>query len=97
LDTAALIGDDRDRVSFIGGPAITVNTGDGIFLDTSESNSKDKVFLINASGTGNDSTTFDLHDGSSTCGSNQWVHNEYGTSEAGGVMNPACIPDVPIP
>lgn len=69
-------------------PAVTGNKGDGIFLDASESAAADQVFTIRASGNGG----FDLHDATSTCGSNHWVANDYGTADANGVSNPACIP-----
>ena len=73
-------------------PAVAGNAGDGIFLDASESSTKDQVTLVKASGNGG----VDLHDASTTCGSNHWVHNDYGTASAHGVSNPACIPNVPF-
>ena len=73
-------------------PAIAGNAGDGIFLDASESSTKDQVTLVKASGNGG----VDLHDASTTCGSNHWVHNDYGTASAHGVSSPACIPNVPF-
>jgi hypothetical protein len=94
-NTSVRIGDAP--VGFISGPAITGNGGDGILLDVSESAAQDQVFLTNVRLNGNGSTTFDLHDATSTCGGNHWVHNEYDTSEAGGVTNPLCIPNTPIP
>jgi|SRR5208282_1833119 len=72
-------------------PAISGNKGDGIFLDASESTRADQVFLIKASGNGVTSG-YDLHDASATCGSNHWVGNDYGTANANGVSDPACIP-----
>ena len=72
--------------------AITGNAGDGIFLDKSESTAGDQVFLVKATG----NRGYDLHDASSTCGSNHWVANNYGTANANGVSNPACIPLTPF-
>lgn len=69
-------------------PAISGNKGDGVFLDASESSTIDQVYVINSTG----NTGFDLHDATSTCGDNHWVHNNFGTSKAGTVTSPACIP-----
>jgi hypothetical protein len=76
--------------------AVTLNKGDGIFLDASEASNKDQVVLVEAMGNGV-VAGFDLHDATSTCGSNHWVHNNYGTADAAGVSNPPgplpCIPN----
>jgi len=72
-------------------PSVTGNKGDGIFLDASESNNKDKVYLVSARGNGITSGS-DLHDATSTCGLNQWVTNDYVTAKAAGVTSPSCIP-----
>jgi len=76
-----------------GSPAITLNAGDGILLDASESGNADQVYLVKASG----NTGIDLHDASYTCSNNHWVHNQYGTSKAGSTSDPACIPNDTIP
>jgi len=90
-NSAVKVGDAPE--GFISGSAIEGNAGDGIFLDASESNKQDQVFLINASGNG----AIDLHDATNTCGNNHWVHDEYGTAKAGSTSNPVCIPNTPIP
>jgi hypothetical protein len=72
--------------------AITLNNGDGIFLDVSEAVAKDQVYFILSKGNGV-SSGVDMHDATSACGSNHWVHNVFGTADAGGVPNPACIPN----
>jgi hypothetical protein len=84
------VGDAPAGISTV--PAITGNSGDGVFLDKSESSNKDQIYLINASG----NSGIDLFDASSTCGNNHWVHNNYGTAEAAGVSNPSCIPLSPF-
>jgi hypothetical protein len=72
--------------------AVTGNTGDGIFLDVSEAFKKDQVVLVEAMSNGDGIATFDLHDATSTCGLNHWVHNDWGTADAAGVPSPPCIP-----
>lgn len=71
--------------------AITGNAHDGVFLDKSESAAIDQVFLVKATGNGVTSG-YDLHDASTTCGSNHWVSNNFGTANANGTSNPVCIP-----
>ncbi len=78
-------------IGVVSTPAVTGNKGDGIFLDKSESAAIDQVFLVKATGNGLTSG-YDLHDASTTCGSNHWVANNYGTADANGTSNPACIP-----
>ncbi len=73
-------------------PAISGNAGDGVFLDASESSNQDQVYVMNSTGNGG----IDLHDASSTCGNNHWVHNNFGTSKAGSVTSPSCIPLSPF-
>ncbi|MFZ1122368.1 MAG: hypothetical protein WAN81_19245 [Candidatus Binataceae bacterium] len=79
-------------IGFAGGAALTGNAGDGLFLDKSESTAQDQIFLTFASGNGG----IDLHDANNTCGDNHWVHNQFGTAEAGTTPNPSCIPNVPF-
>lgn len=93
------VGDAPEGETGDSSPGVTGNAGDGIFLDASEATTKDQVFLINASG--NHTTSgFDLHDASSTCGDNHWVTNTFnpptGTTRAGTVSSPACIPNTPF-
>jgi hypothetical protein len=78
-------------IGVISTPAVTGNKGDGIFLDASESSAQDQVVLVKATGNGVTSG-YDLHDATATCGSNHWVSNNFGTADANGVPNPACIP-----
>lgn len=76
-----------------GSPAIAANGGDGVFLDASESANADQVYLDKVSGNGG----IDMHDATTNCGNNHWVHNQFGTSQAGAVLSPACIPNGTIP
>jgi hypothetical protein len=81
-------------IGFPSGPAVTSNTGDGIFLDASESTTQDQVVFNFVEG----NSAIDLHDATTTCGSNHWVHDDFGTgtAKAGSTSNPACIPNTPI-
>lgn len=79
-------------IGFPSGPAITGNAGDGVFLDATETGNMDQVFFNNAGADGG----IDMHDASTTCSNNLWVHNDWGTSKAGATSSPACIPNVPI-
>jgi len=77
-------------------PSVTGNKGDGIFVDASESTTKDQIYLIAASGNGVTSG-YDMHDASSTCGDNHWVTNDWATAKVGSTTYtsgspPACIP-----
>lgn len=66
------------------------NTGDGVFLDTSESAAQDQVTTVNTSG--ND---VGLHDATTTCGENLWYNNTSSgnttNKQAGSSTTPACI------
>ena len=86
------IGDAPTGFDFVGEAAIRSNTGDGVFLDKSESSGADQVFVTKTSDNGG----FDVHDATSNCGNNHWVHNDFGTANAGGTNNPVCIPNVPF-
>lgn len=79
--------------AFLASPnGISDNTaGNGVLLDTSESGANDQVTTVDATGNGNGTTTFDLHDESATCSNNLWYNNTFDTSRAGTVSNPACI------
>jgi hypothetical protein len=81
-------------IGFPSGPAVTANLGDGIFLDASESAGADQVVFNFVSG----NSGIDLHDATTTCGTNHWVHNDFGTgtAKAGSTSNPACIPNSTI-
>ncbi len=86
-NTAAFVLD-----GFLASPnGVSDNTGNGILLDSSESTSQDQVSTVNATGNGDGSSTFDLHDATSTCGNNLWYNNSFDTSRAGSVSSPACI------
>ena len=59
-------------IGFPSGAAVTANLGDGIFLDASESSAQDQVVFNFVEG----NSGIDLHDATTTCGNNHWVHNE---------------------
>jgi hypothetical protein len=81
-------------IGFPSGAAVTANLGDGIFLDASESSAQDQVVFNFVEG----NSGIDLHDATTTCGNNHWVHNDFGTgtAQAGSTPNPACIPNTGI-
>ena len=77
----------------VGSPAVGGNTADGIFVDATESGAADQVYLTTVGNNGG----IDLHDATATCGNNQWIVNTFTTSNAGGVVSPACLAGIPTP
>jgi len=65
---------------------ISDNTSYGVVVETADSAANDFITTVNASG-----NLIDLFDMNSTCGTNLWFNNSFGTSKAGAVTSPACI------
>lgn len=69
--------------------AVGGNTENGILLDSGETD--DQVSTVYAAGNGNGTTSFDLYDENTTCGTDLWYNNTFTTSRAGSTSSPTCI------